>query len=100
MKCDAWGARSDCIMQEYEGTLRKRSDVHQVLGFLSDLPDRSAVLLVVAPGASPTALQADVLARNRGPHLPIRVRLWPSLPAAPTSEELWTLMETEGSMPP
>jgi hypothetical protein len=100
IKCDAWGSRSDCIIQEYESTLRKVPDVRQVVGFLSDTPDRSAVLLVVAPASSPAALEAKVLADNPGLHLPMRVRLWPSLATAPTSEELWTLMDLEGKMPP
>jgi len=99
IKCAAWGNQSDCVIQEYEATLRKRSDVRAAVGFLTDIPDRSAVLLVDSTGATPAALEADVLAHNPGLHLPIRVRPWSSLPAAPTSEELWTLMDTEGRMP-
>ncbi len=100
LKCDAWDGRSDCVIQEYEAILRARTDVRQVVGFLTDVPARSAVLLVVAPGASPAALSADVLAHHPGPNLPIRVRPWASLPAAPTSEELWALMDAEGKLPP
>jgi hypothetical protein len=97
MKCSFWGG---CVVQEYEATLRKLPDVRQVVGFLSDIPAPSVVLLVVAPGATPSALQAAVLADHPGPHNPIRVRLWPILPASPTSEELWGLMDAEGKMPP
>lgn len=100
LKCDAWGERNDCVIQEYEASAARLPGVGRVLGFLSDTPERSAVLLVTGTGLSAVAIEHAVLAANPGPHLPLRVRIWPSLPPAPTSEDLWAVMDAEGRLPP
>lgn len=100
LQCDAWGERNDCVIQEYEAIASRLPGVGQVLGFLSDTPERSAVLLVTGTGLSAVAIERAVLVAHPGPNPPLRVRIWPSLPPAPTSEDLWAAMEAEGRLPP
>lgn len=99
VKCDAWGDRDDCIIQEYEATARKLG-VHEVLGFLSDAPERCAVILVNGTPLAPSAVERAILVAVPGPHLPIRVRVWPSIPRSPTAEDVWLAMEAEAKLPP
>lgn len=99
LECDAWGDRDDCVIQEYEATVRK-AGVHQVMGFLSDVPERSAVILVNGTPLTTSAITREILVAHPGPHLPIRVRAWPSIPKSPTAEDVWLAMEAEGKLPP
>lgn len=99
IKCDAWGVRDDCVIQEYEATVR-RAGVREVMGFISDLPERSAVILVNGTSLATGAIERAIRIANPGPNLPIRVRLWPSIPKSPTAEDVWLAMEAEGKLRP